>query len=306
MKVMCIGAAVMDITARPVPEQKDWKQKQRIENITIQTGGDAANQAAHLADMGLHPFLCACVGSDANGGMLKAALGARGADMSFVRTKENMSTGTALVLVSAEGERTIFSARGAHSVLSREDLPDPIPEDVRAISLASIFSMPLLEENGLEDYLVQARERGIPVFADLLPDVQKKGLPWVGKFLPLIDYFLPSLYEAEELTGEQGEEACAAFLRAKGCGNVIIKCGERGCYADTPGFTGHVPALPVKAVDTTGAGDCMVAFFIGRTLMGDDTETACRRACEAASQSTLYPGAACRIRLFNDNDKKNG
>ena len=297
MCVLCVGAAVMDITASPIPEQKDWKQKQRIKNITIRTGGDAANQAAHLADVGLHPMLCACVGGDANGEMLKAAMSARGVDVSFIRTKADMSTGTALVLVGAEGERTIFSARGAHSVISREDLPEQIPDGVRAISLASLFSMPLLEENGLKAFLAQARDKRIPVFADLLTDVQKKGLPWIEPFLPLIDYFLPSLYEAEELTGKQGEEACAAFLRGKGCGNVIIKCGARGCYVDSPSFTGHVAALKVEPVDTTGAGDCMVAFFIARTLLGDDMETACRRACEAASRSTLQPGAACRILL---------
>ena len=87
MCVLCVGAAVMDITASPIPEQKDWKQKQRIKNITIRTGGDAANQAAHLADVGLHPMLCACVGGDANGEMLKAAMSARGVDVSFIRTK---------------------------------------------------------------------------------------------------------------------------------------------------------------------------------------------------------------------------
>lgn len=295
MKVMCIGAAVMDITALPVPSEELWKEKQWIDNISVQTGGDAANQAAHLADLGFEPLLSACVGADTNGEMFRAALRARGVDVDLVRAKEGMNTSMALVLVNGNGERHIFTAPGAYDTICLEDLPARIPEGVRALSLGSIFNMPKLEESGLSEYLGQAKQRGIPVFADLVPDKKRRGLPWVERFLPLIDYFLPSLYEAEDLTGKRGEEACAALLREKGAGHVIIKCGERGCYIDSPDFTGRVEALKVEPVDTTGAGDCMVAFFIRGILMGEDIETACRNACRAASLSTLHPGAAVRI-----------
>ena len=62
MKTVCIGSAVMDITAKPVSQKGSWQEKQRIEDIRIQTGGDAANQSVHLAALGWEPGLISCVG----------------------------------------------------------------------------------------------------------------------------------------------------------------------------------------------------------------------------------------------------
>ena len=85
MDVLCIGSAVMDITARPVGQGETWKEKQRISDIRIQTGGDAANQSIRLADLGLTAALAACVGEDQNGSILRSALEGRGVDTSTWR-----------------------------------------------------------------------------------------------------------------------------------------------------------------------------------------------------------------------------
>ncbi len=61
------------------------------------------------------------------------------------------------------------------------------------------------------------------------------------------------------------------------------------------GSTGEVgicPAKKVDVVDTTGAGDCMVALFVERILAGDSIKKACEYACAGASASTLYAGAS--------------
>ena len=87
MDVLCIGSAVMDITARPIGQKNHWEEKQRIYSIQIQTGGDAANQSIRLADLGLDAALAACVGQDPNGSILCSSLRARG-----VRTEYIVST----------------------------------------------------------------------------------------------------------------------------------------------------------------------------------------------------------------------
>ena len=292
MKVLCIGSAVMDITAKPIGQREEWKEKQRIEDIRIQTGGDAANQSVHLAALGWEPGLIACVGTDTNGKMLRAALENRGVDTSLVRETAEYPTGTAMVLVDEQGERHTFSVKGAHSMLDEQALPDALPQGCRAISLASLFSMPLLEERGLLTFLQKAREKGILIFADLAADKLGKGLEGIRPFLPLIDYFLPSRYDVLEMTGcSTAQEAAKGFLDG-GTGQVVIKCGARGCYCAGTQYTGWIPAHPVDPVDTTGAGDCMVAVFLARILAGDGVEAACRYACQAASYSTLFLGAS--------------
>lgn len=292
MDVLCIGSAVMDIMARPVGQGEMWKEKQRISDIRIQTGGDAANQSIRLADLGLTVTLAACVGEDQNGSILRSALEGRGVDTSHMAVKREWPTGTAMVLVDDRGERHTFSVAGAHSRIGREDLPWDFLGACRAISLASLFSMPELEDDGLMELLQEANGRGIPVFADLASDKKRQGLEGIRRFLPYIDYFLPSLYDALEMTGAGSAEEAAAIYREQGAGTVVVKCGSEGCYFVSEQKRGWMPAVSVVPADTTGAGDCMAALFISRILRGEDVEAACRFACAGASLSTLFLGAS--------------
>ena len=297
MKVLCIGSAVMDIMGFPIDQKKEWKEKQRVSDIRILPGGDAVNQSIFMAKMGAEPALAACVGTDTNGKLLKSALKDMGVDTGYVREKEECATGTAMVLVSEDGERRIFSVKGAHSLLSKADVPEvsELPDTCRAISLASLFSMPELEADGLVEYLKDTKERGLQVFADLAADKLGLGLSGIRPFLPYIDYFLPSLYDVLEMTGSKtAEEAAEAFHRL-GVANVVIKCGEQGCYYSSNvdiEMKGWALALPIQPIDTTGAGDCMVGVFVTRILAGDTLQEACSYACEAASYSTLHAGAS--------------
>ena len=327
MDVLCIGSAVMDITARPIGQKNHWEEKQRISSIQIQTGGDAANQSIRLADLGLDAALSACVGQDPNGNILCSSLRARGVRTEYIVSKKEYATGTALVLVDEEGERHTFSVQGAHSTIDKADLPWDALNSCRAISLASLFSMPQLEKDGLLGFLQEAKKKGILIFADLAADKLKQGLPGIASFLPYIDYFLPSLYDALAMTGaSDAQEAAKRYLDC-GAKCVVIKCGSEGCYFAlgkyedegfgggklvteepvTGGFAaggfasrepvseelcGMVPAVKVDPVDTTGAGDCMSALFISRILRGESVREACRFACAGASYSTLFLGAS--------------
>ncbi len=131
MRVLCIGLAVMDISARPINHDANWEEKQHISEIGIQMGGDAVNQSVYLQMLGMDPGLNICIGTDNKGMMLKSALQQKGVDTSYVCVREGMSTGTALVLIDDRGERHVFSVSGAERSLHMEDLPDPLPEGVQ-------------------------------------------------------------------------------------------------------------------------------------------------------------------------------
>lgn len=292
MKVLCIGLAVMDISARAINQDEYWEEKQHISEIGIQMGGDAVNQGIFLEMLGMSPGLNICVGSDNTGRMLRSALEQKGVDISLVRVREGVPTGTALVIIDDKGERHVFSVSGAERFLRMEDLPDPVPEGVQAISLASLFGLDHLERDGLEEYLARARRRGILVFADAIHDKHGYGLKGIQHLFQQIDYFLPSSYEAEYLSGADTPGASAQFFRKMGVKNVIIKCGADGVYADCESFRGMVPAPQVEAIDTTGAGDCFVASFISGILRGYSVNEACHLACAAASYSTRFLGAS--------------
>lgn len=292
MNVLCIGTAVMDITGCPISQKNAWPEKQRISSIQIQPGGDAANQSIYLAMLGSSPALAACIGTDMNGVILKNTLKEMKVDISLIREKDDIATGTALVLVGEDGERHSFSVRGAQSTLTRTDIPWELPEECRAVSLASLFSMTELERDGMLEYLQMLKKNEKLVFADLANDKLGQGFSGIKAFLPYIDYFLPSLYDVLPMTQTETAPDAAHVFRARGVKHVIIKCGARGCYCSSESYEGWIPAIPVTPVDTTGAGDCMCAVFIQRILQGDTVEAACRYACAAASCSTLFAGAS--------------
>ena len=195
-------------------------------------------------------------------------------------------------LEAVQGIAEITFAKGFDDVKDETDEQLLKEEFCKAISLASLFSMPQLERDGLLEYLKEAKEKEIPVFADLASDKQKQGLTGIQKFLPYIDYFLPSLYDALAMTGAADAQEAAEKYRSLGVKCVVIKCGKDGCYYAADKQSGHIPAPSVHPADTTGAGDCMSALFISRILKGCSVETACRFACAGATYSTLFPGAS--------------
>ena len=272
MKVLCIGLAVMDISARPISQNSVWQEKQSIDEISIQLGGDAVNQCIYLN-----------IGPDSTGEMLVGALKQQGIDTSQVCIRKDSRTGTSLVIIDDAGERRIFSATGAERLLHMEDLPSPLPDGLKAISLASLFGLDHLERDGLDEYLKNARQQGVLVFADTIWDKFGVGLKGVSHLFPQIDYFLPSYYEAASLMGTDTPEDTAAALRNLGVGTAIIKCGGDGVFVDSPEFRGQIPAMKVDPLDTTGAGDCFVACFIASMLKGYSVEEACTLSLGAST-----------------------
>jgi len=207
--------------------------------------------------------------------------------LSPIRLTENET------LTCAAGRRYRFE-RGERetAILLERDGAFFEEKQIRALSVGSIFSMPRLEAEGLYEILKTARRKGVLTFGDLSADKRGQGFEGVRRFLPELDYFLPSIYDAREMTGLLTPEAIAEFYLSEGAQTVVIKLGEKGAYYRTEKEEGLVPAGKVKPVDTTGAGDCMNALFISRILAGDDTCTALRRACAGASLSTAFAGAA--------------
>ncbi|MBQ7535371.1 MAG: carbohydrate kinase family protein [Stomatobaculum sp.] len=292
MDVIVIGPVVMDITARTIAKQDTWKEKQRIEGIRLSTGGDAANQSIRLADLDRSVATVGCVGKDQAGMLAKTALQKRGVEISRMKESEDRETGSSLILVREDGERNIFSNKSAHEQIQKEDCAWIREATPKALSIASLFSVPYLEEDGLEELLRDCRSRGILTFADLASDKKHQGLDGIRRFLPYLDYFLPSEADALAMTCSSSPEEAAEVYLENGASCAVIKCAARGAYYSNGNECGWVPALPVEPVDTTGAGDCMAAHFIHHILNGLDLKEACRLACEAASLSTLQNGAS--------------
>jgi sugar/nucleoside kinase (ribokinase family) len=138
--------------------------------------------------------------------------------------------------------------------------------------------------------LAEARRRGLHTSLDPVFDASGR---WdrVLPALPHCDLVTPGLAEAEGITGESDPGRAARRLRELGAGPAAVTLGAEGCFLAEKDFDGLVPAVPVDAVDGTGAGDAFAAGFLYGRLAGWGTEACARFGNAAGALATTAVGA---------------
>lgn len=256
-------------------------------NFQIHPGGKGANQAVAVARLGYPVLMIGKLGSDAFGPQLRESLSGAGVDVSAVNTVENAS-GVALIEVGPQGENSIVVAPGANTEVSPSDIDANI-EIFREAGLVLVqLEIPL---ETVEHLAVVCERENVPMILDPAPARQ---LPPV--LLRAVGWFTPNETEARFYTGGDAapDEPCAQrdALLALGIQGLVLKLGARGAYLATSGGTDSVvSAFPVKAIDTTAAGDAFNGAFAVGLMLGKDPVESARFASAAAAISVTRPGA---------------
>jgi ribokinase len=113
---------------------------------------------------------------------------------------------------------------------------------------------------------------------------------------PAVDYFTPNPTEAEQLTGIPVRSAADAFrvgevLLERGVGAALMKLGAGGCVVVSAGTREYLPAVPVRVVDQTGAGDAFAGALAVALLEGQQVNEAARFAVAAATLAVTRYGS---------------
>lgn len=263
-KIVIIGAAIIDVLVRPAGEKVFQTGSYPAEDIRMSPGGDALNEATILALMGKKVEFQTIIGDDMAGKMIKSHCLDCGIHLPSHAVRQGMATGINVVLVQENGERNFLTnANGSLRKLKLEDVILPFAEETAVLCLASIFVSPELGEKELYQIFSAAKEQGILVCADMTKPKKGERTEDLKKVLPLIDYLLPNEQEVCMLTGKETAEEAAEELFAAGAGNVIVKCGARGCFVRNQEMARLFPAVQqAECVDTTGAGDSFAAGFL--------------------------------------------
>ena len=144
-----------------------------------------------------------------------------------------------------------------------------------------------------------AKAAGMLIVADTkLPNFRVLGLEDLKEALPLIDYITPNEDEARWYSGKEEPEEMADVFLGMGVKNVLIKLGAKGCLLKNAEERIFLPAFPVKAVDSTGAGDNFAAGFASEILRGASDSEALRfaSACGAVCATAVGAGTALKNR----------
>ena len=249
-------------------------------------GGKGANQAVAAARLGRRVAMVGCVGDDQAGHELLASLEAAGVDGSRVRVVEGVPSGTACITVSEDGENQIVVSPGANARLT--------PDDVAAAAAVRSAAVTLLQlEVPLETVAAAARAAGGRVVLNPAP---VRALP--AELLGRIDVLVPNRVELARLAGgpvPRTVEQAAELAGRLGVRAVVVTLGADGALVVEDGRAGHVPAVPVRPVDTTAAGDAFCGGLSDALAGGAGLQEAARRAVRVAAAACLRPGAQASL-----------
>lgn len=298
-RICVVGSCMIDLISR-VPRLPKLGETLFGHEFHMGYGGKGANQAVMAAKLGAQVSMVTKLGRDVFGDGTLKNYQEQGIDTSHVLFDDTRFSGVAPIFVDDHAQNFIVIVPGANLGLCRTDV-----QDARELILASEILICQLEipvETTLEAFRIakSSNVRTIlnPAPAAALPD----------ELLQLTDICVPNETETELLTGlpvnsTAQAEAAARKLLARGPRTVILTLGERGALVVDEHRVESVPAVPVNAVDPTGAGDAFVgslAVFLGEGLAFAD---AIRRANAVAALSVTRVGTQVSFPLRQEADE---
>ena len=277
--VVCLGEVLVDFVAEDV--------NVALENVVRfrrAPGGAPANVACGVVRLGGTAALVGKVGDDPFGRMLRRTLDDVGVDTSGLATTAEARTTLAFVGVHRSGRKDMCFYRhpGADMMLSAADIDAAEITSAKALHFGSISLIdPLPREATLRAARI-AREAGLLVTfdpnyrQDLWPS-EAEARQRIAEGLALAEVVKVSDEELSLVAGSDDPLTAAEYILAQGPRLVVISCGAEGSRAflrsDAPGRSSsdcQTPGFPVRAVETTGAGDGFMASLLVDLLAARD------------------------------------
>lgn len=296
--VSVIGLYILDVLGRPVSRIPDRGNVEFIDEIRLTVAGTAGGTVIDTAKLGLKSLAVGAVGDDEKADWVLATLEKFGVDASQMQRIAGVPTSATILNVRPNGERPALHVRGASDYFDvSPDTYDAV-FDADIVHLGGTGLLRRLDGSASEALLREAKRRGRTVTFDLIA-ASAETLALVAPLLPHIDYFMPSIEEARDMSGKSSVEDCARFYLDRGVATCVFTLGGEGAYyASRDGAAFRSPAYRIDVVDTTGCGDAFDAGFITALRHSMEPETAVRFAQAAAGLVATGLGSDAGIRSF--------
>ena len=291
-EILVIGSLNMDVSVQ-MDRMPQKGETVRGAGYAENPGGKGANQAYAAGSLGGSVAMLGCVGDDAYGRALTEQLRRGGVDVSALEAAPDAATGTAFIFTDAAADNSIVIIGGANERCTVEYVQRH--EDL----LARCDTVLLQLEIPLETVcwvIRRASQLGKRIVLDPAP--ARGDIP--ADVVRLVSILTPNETELAALTGRRVEteeeiRLAAAELLEQGVEYVIVTMGARGALVMGRDGTHLIPTRPVRAVDTTAAGDCFNGALAVELSRGADMAQAVAFANAAASLSTTRRGAQSSI-----------
>ncbi|MCK5342829.1 MAG: carbohydrate kinase, partial [Candidatus Heimdallarchaeota archaeon] len=262
VKIIAIGELLIDLIGNNLgvrlEEQTAFKRF---------AGGAPANFAVGIRRLGLTSGVITKVGNDFFGRFLLKTLKNEKVDVSQIKiTSEHK---TALAFVGLDENRSpsfsFYRSPCADIMLTPEEISEEYIKSAKLLMYGTVSMADEPARSAIFKAIEYAKKHGLQVACDpnLREDLwhYKDPREHIFKALKDTDIFLPSISEAEFITGERGERALEAILEL-GPSIIGVTHGAEGSTIMSKGGIYSAPAYKVDVVDTTGAGDAYAAGLV--------------------------------------------
>jgi ribokinase len=257
--------------------------------LELHCGGVGANCALAITPWGIDVRLLGCVGQDRFGDLLLDTLRRTGVDVGGVQRSSRSLTGLLYINVTPDGQRTFFGSRGANQFMDPLQVPaSPLLSSTAAHLVGYSFLNPGPEKMARQ-ILRRFHSSGKWVSLDVGMEPCKRIPRKILRLVPQVDLLFVSSEEAAALTGQSNARKSFLQFQRAGAKEIVMKLGKHGCLISDGGILREIPSFPVRAVDSTGAGDAFTAVFLQARVRGWS-------ALEAAlAANAAGAAAACRV-----------
>lgn len=250
MKVLCFGSANLDHVYK-VDHFTVPGETQGCLEYNIKCGGKGVNQAIAMALAGNDTYFAGIIGSD--GGLLKDALVDKGVHIDYMKIS-NKPTGHAIIEVDQSGQNHILLYGGTNKEIDFEY----IDEVLSHFSKGDIVVLQN-EINNVPYIIERCYEKEMKIFFNAAPyDIAVKNYP-----IEKVTWLVVNETEGATLSNEEDSEKIIQTLKQKyPYTHILFTMGKEGSRVLTDKEDIKVEALKVNAVDTTGAGDTYIGYFV--------------------------------------------
>jgi ribokinase len=286
--VVVVGSINMDyvVTAERLPGKGETVIGRSFQKFP---GGKGANQAVGMARLDAPVFHIGKVGADEDGAVMRRQLAQAGVDPAGIMEDKGSSTGLALIQIAEDGSNTIIVVPGANHRLMPEDLNRFEPQFNAAGALVLQNEIP--HETNLAACR-RARQAGAKIVYNPAPfQPRSADICLLSDYVILNEIELAGLVQRDVYdTADLIEAGKTCYARFQGQA-LIITLGDRGSLWITAGGVASRPARPVKAIDTTAAGDAFVSGFVCCLARGQTIEDCIRLATDVSAFAVTVMGA---------------
>ena len=229
------------------------------------TGGSTSNTIHGLARLGAPAGYIGKIGRDEMGNFFRREMERFHVTPHLIES--DVDTGIATTFISQDAERTFATYLGAAAMMNPDELDPTVFDQYNCVHVEGylIFNHDLILK-----VCQIAKEKGLKISMDMASyNIIEANYDFVKMLLTdYVDIIFANEEEAKAFTGKEGREALEVLSQY--CPVAIVKVGKEGSFIKMNGEVTQVGVIPVKAVDTTGAGDIYAAGFL-YGLMNDYT-----------------------------------